>query len=1591
MGNRYASRSQRSSSVAKKAARNAMLKVSGAATGGGSINTNANGNTEGVTQRQLERVVQSVNDATKRLSQPESAFSVSTNTKSSKRRSRDTVGPWKLGKTLGKGSSGRVRLAKNMETGQLAAIKIVPKKKYKNDPNLHASGKSTESVFSATMNTTTNSNRATMNGGGPGHNNLPTNPYGIEREIVIMKLISHSHILGLYEVWENKSELYLVLEYVDGGELFDYLVSRGKLGEREAVHYFKQIVEGVSFCHSFNICHRDLKPENLLLDKKNKSIKIADFGMAALEVSNKLLQTSCGSPHYASPEIVMGRPYHGGPSDVWSCGIILFALLTGHLPFNDDNIKKLLLKVQSGKFLMPQNLSPEAKDLISKILVVNPFKRIATEEILNHPLLTKYDKVVKPVKYRSSVNSTASTNGKSNSNLRALDAAHSNIAKLHSREDIDESIVSNLQILWHGASRELIVARLLQPRMSEEKLFYSLLLTYKEKHSPRPQPEATPTVETSQISQEESQETQLPPSESSVLKHGETSQVAQQLLPERGGENEDERTKSQITIDGDSGEDLSQSKEDEDTGAPKLQQKSQFSTPFISQLSMSESPSMKSSILSGVPSLPPNCLPSAMPMFSASSSRTFKNSGPAFSIPSMKSLKYSTSKTSLHRSASKKSLQHSASKKSLIHVSPSSTSLHNSTSRKASHNSLPKRTLQNSPSKRSLYSQTSISKRSLNLNEYVATENAVVNEMEQQLKPNLSSSETNDDFEKLCEQLLFGNALEKILEEEEDDGASKTTTSSKSQRTLTREEDSQPSTGFFDSKNETPVSQGILPTFDFNLEKSKELQQSRHTSAPKNNRYPFKDITNNKVSDVPDRKPSSKLKRDQSQKSDLNEVLKKNQSHGPNFNRYDALRNSTRKSARVTNDLRSASENQAKPAQPSYSLDPRRNATQPSNPKLIKSLLSNSKTRNDIREKRKSEDWSNISGLHSSTHTDKNLDDKLESIFDNGFNERLGNGLGNLLGSDSKKENEDARSLWQPSLRDSHVESDTEHSSFSRNELFDTSGINVLAHSSIIQKPDVTRQPSMLSHTGTFKNLNEYLHKDDNSNLSQNDFHFENPSNVMRKKSTEINLAPRSTLTAALGPRDKDRNNSFMSSISDMSYVVEMPTDTYEAQAIEVSNNSSPENLAENPMGGDKGMGQSSSQGQYTSGTFEDNQVNIFEDAPVESESSDTASEFSEQNIRRKAVSIDTLNTTNVLAPATNVRVSLYLNNNNNTESPLKRETTEEIISKFRLSPEKTSQPLSQKRYSALAGHRNSDIPSTMSMFQDLEEEQDPENMSQWGSSELPSGKGQGKPSRVTMLFDNEEELPHLEREISPTPKAASQVNEEDKIVSDLDSVKTDERESTKKSLDEGSHKPEKSLPADGNANNQLNKSPLKAPQFKPMVETSGSPLKAKAKRPKPTQEKSQKESVAAATPSSKPSEPRPQLPKQNWFSKLIGGLKSQKNEAGRLRQDHFTKISFDDAHLLTLHEFDKNNVEYHLKSLDHKLNDEKVEYDCKFSTGFAFKIKITTMVTGQKNSTVITVKKKGRNTTSEAKKIFHMFNQNVANVIRETEMGHNI
>lgn len=182
----------------------------------------------------VDKVVQSVTNATKRLSQ----ISTNTNNSNKKRKTQNKIGPWKLGRTLGRGSTGRVRLAKNTTTGQLAAVKIVPKSNFKKLEN----PKYKRSKEDATR-----------------------LPYGIEREIIIMKLISHPNIMGLYDVWENKNDLYLILEYIEGGELFDYLIKRGKLQEYEAINYFKQIINGINYLHQFNICHRDLKPRKFVI------------------------------------------------------------------------------------------------------------------------------------------------------------------------------------------------------------------------------------------------------------------------------------------------------------------------------------------------------------------------------------------------------------------------------------------------------------------------------------------------------------------------------------------------------------------------------------------------------------------------------------------------------------------------------------------------------------------------------------------------------------------------------------------------------------------------------------------------------------------------------------------------------------------------------------------------------------------------------------------------------------------------------------------------------------------------------------------------------------------------------------------------------------------------------------------------------------------------------------------------------------------------------------------------------------------------------------------------------------------------------
>jgi serine/threonine protein kinase len=266
------------------------------------------------------------------------------------------VGPWIIGECVGKGASGHVKIARHRRTGQLAAIKILP----------------LDFVFGSR--TSLNTRQAKVD----------KQRLGIDREIIMMKLMNHPNIMRIYDVYEDDKELYLILEYIEGGELFDFLVNRGKLPPLDALAYFRQIIYGLNYAHAFSIIHRDLKPENILIHSLNPPlIKIADWGMAAFAPPSLELETSCGSPHYASPEIVHGHKYSGTATDIWSCGVILFALLTGRLPFDDKNVRTLLSKVKAGKYDIPAWVDPQAQDLISRMLTVDASQRIPVSSLVS--------------------------------------------------------------------------------------------------------------------------------------------------------------------------------------------------------------------------------------------------------------------------------------------------------------------------------------------------------------------------------------------------------------------------------------------------------------------------------------------------------------------------------------------------------------------------------------------------------------------------------------------------------------------------------------------------------------------------------------------------------------------------------------------------------------------------------------------------------------------------------------------------------------------------------------------------------------------------------------------------------------------------------------------------------------------------------------------------------------------------------------------------------------------------------------------------------------------------------------------------------
>lgn len=252
-----------------------------------------------------------------------------------------------------------------------------------------------------------------------------------------------------------------MLEYVEGGELFDYVQNHAPLPEEEAVRLFRQIIAGLGFCHRFNICHRDLKPENILLDGWH-NVKLADFGMAALQPAGHWLNTSCGSPHYAAPEIIYGRRYRGDRADIWSCGIILYALLTGYLPFDGGDLANTLRMVKKGEYFIPHEVSDESSDLIQRILQKKPEDRISMQDMFMHPLLKKYE----PLHQAMSKHYVGPPPPLS---------VHECGSPIASVQDIDIDILRNLQTLWHDVKPDALVDRLLCLEPTQERMFYNAL------------------------------------------------------------------------------------------------------------------------------------------------------------------------------------------------------------------------------------------------------------------------------------------------------------------------------------------------------------------------------------------------------------------------------------------------------------------------------------------------------------------------------------------------------------------------------------------------------------------------------------------------------------------------------------------------------------------------------------------------------------------------------------------------------------------------------------------------------------------------------------------------------------------------------------------------------------------------------------------------------------------------------------------------------------------------------------------------------------------------------------------------------------
>ncbi|RLN54719.1 hypothetical protein BBP00_00008803 [Phytophthora kernoviae] len=276
----------------------------------------------------------------------------------------DVIGEYVLGETIGKGTFGKVRLGLHLLTGEKVAIKILEKKRIVQVADVER----------------------------------------VAREIKILKRNRHQNVIQLYEVIDSPERIFLIMEHIDGGEMFEYIVAHHRIREPEAAFLFRQIVDGLAYLHANEVTHRDLKPENLLLQSirhhnhrqqqhydqsvsTSLLVKIVDFGLSNTHDGGRLLRTACGSPCYAAPEMIQGRLYHGPIADMWSLGVVLFAMVCGFLPFEDSNTNLLYKKILSANYKMPTFLSPNVQDLIRHILETDPEKRYNVDKIRQHPWL----------------------------------------------------------------------------------------------------------------------------------------------------------------------------------------------------------------------------------------------------------------------------------------------------------------------------------------------------------------------------------------------------------------------------------------------------------------------------------------------------------------------------------------------------------------------------------------------------------------------------------------------------------------------------------------------------------------------------------------------------------------------------------------------------------------------------------------------------------------------------------------------------------------------------------------------------------------------------------------------------------------------------------------------------------------------------------------------------------------------------------------------------------------------------------------------------------------------------------------------------